>query len=146
MPVPALKEVCTEAVVRELESLEPGPPVAARETARALARVRRAARRRRLFQTAVLVISLVLLGVGGLAYYQHAHRARLDPCPGEWPVWGHCMRTTQLFDTERPFLQFCGKHRDLMRVCIRKKTCEEFRACARSTVEHWRRGRTLAAD
>ncbi len=62
------------------------PPVAARETARALARVRRAVRRRKIVQTMVLTISLMLLGCGGLAYYQHTRLAHLDPTRAELSV------------------------------------------------------------
>jgi hypothetical protein len=128
------------------EPTEVKPPVAARETARALARVRRSAARRRITLVAGMMVFVALLSGGGLAFHLQNRRASLDPCPGEWPVWGPCMRSTELFDREQPFLRFCGKNRALMRVCIRKRTCEAFRACARSTVERWRHHLVLGAD
>lgn len=121
-------------------------PVAAKETARALARARRKAARRRIILATMMTICVLLLAGGGWAYHAQTRRARLDPCPREWPVWGDCMRSTGLFDRERPFERFCAKNRDLMRVCIRKRTCEEFRACVSSTVERWRQRRVLASD
>lgn len=131
---------------REGEPTGANPPVAARETARALARARRSAARRRITLATVVATCVLLLAGGWWAYYAQARRAHQDPCPREWPVWGDCMRSTGLFDQEQPFGRFCAKNRDLMRVCIRKRTCEAFRACVLSTVEHWRRRRVLASD